>query len=139
MRYIFFTLVVLELLSLIQLGVILGPLAAISHSFVTILLGIFLIRKQGQSLLRKLSVASEIPRPFSQMSGKFRLVMSGFFLILPGLFSDTIAIALILYDVSKRLQYKHPEQRAESDYFNREEVGDTDSAVIEGSYKRIDD
>ena len=101
----------IEIIIFISIGSNIGILNTVAIIFMTALVGIYLVRRQGISLLfnaqRNLSQGI---MPAEEIKGGIFLLISGLLLITPGFFTDFIGFAMFLKPVQnfvglKAVQY----------------------------------
>ena len=127
----------LELFTLIQLGVMTSALTALLYVFATFLLGLAVIRRQGQGMFERLREAQD-----GRILGAHLLLddmamgLAGLLLLIPGLISDVAALLVMVGPLRRRivraLRGPQPEP------FAPQREGDPHE-TIEGSYRRIGD
>lgn len=127
----------LELFTLIQLGVMTSALTALVYVFATFLLGLAVIRRQGQGMFERLREAQDgrVLGP-DLLLDDMAMGLAGLLLLIPGLISDVAALLVIVGPLRRRiaraLQGPQPEPFAPQ---REREYHET----IEGSYRRVDD
>ena len=101
----------IEVIIFISIGSNIGILSTVAIIFVTALVGIYLVRRQGISLLfnaqQNLSLGI---MPAEEIKGGIFLLISGLLLITPGFFTDFFGFAMFLKPVQnfvglKAIQY----------------------------------
>jgi UPF0716 protein FxsA len=137
MRLLILLLPWLELATLIQLGVETSALTALAYVFLTLMLGLMLLRRQGEGMLQHLREVET-----GRVIGPRLLVddmafgLAGLLLIIPGMITDCAAIMVLIGPVRRRLARwwggPQPEPYAP-------ERDATSHTTIEGSYRRLDD
>ena len=101
----------IEVIIFISIGSSLGILNTVTIIFVTALVGIYLVRRQGISLLFNAQQnLSQGIMPAEEIKGGIFLLISGLLLITPGFFTDFIGFAMFLKPVQnfvglKAIQY----------------------------------
>jgi len=94
----------LELYLLIQVGSEIGAFSTIALSVLTALIGTFLVRVQGFSVLLRVHQMldrGEIPA-FEVLDGAL-LLIAGLMLLLPGFITDTLGFLLLIPSLRRRL------------------------------------
>jgi UPF0716 protein FxsA len=137
MRWIFLLLPWIELFTLIQLGSQIGALAALLYVFVTLVLGLTLLRAQGMEILGRLQASRDGQLiPASVMADDVAVGLAAVLLMVPGLVTDTLAIVVMFGPLRRRLfalmggqAAAGPSQRTAS------RPGD----AIDGEFRRLDD
>ena len=104
---LFIIIPIIEIAIFITIGSNIGILNTIAIILITALAGIYLVRKQGLSLLfnaqRNLSQGI---MPTEEIKGGIFLLISGLLLITPGFFTDCIGFAIFLKPVQKFVTLK---------------------------------
>ena len=104
---IFIFVPIIEISIFISIGSKIGVLNTISIILVTAIVGIFLVRRQGLSLLFN---AQKNMRdgifPSQEIKGAIFLLISGLLLITPGFFTDCIGFAMFLKPVQNFVTLK---------------------------------
>ena len=101
----------IEIIIFISIGSNIGILNTVAIVFVTALVGIYLVRRQGISLLFNAQKnLSQGIMPAEEIKGGIFLLISGLLLITPGFFTDFIGFAMFLKPVQnfvglKAIQY----------------------------------
>ena len=101
----------IEVIIFISIGSSIGILNTVTIIFVTALVGIYLVRRQGISLLFNAQKnLSQGIMPAEEIKGGIFLLISGLLLITPGFFTDFIGFAMFLQPVQnfvglKAIQY----------------------------------
>lgn len=137
MRLFFLLLPWLELLTLIQLGVETSAMTALAWVFASIVLGLFILRRQGQGMFDHLRQAQD-----GRVLGPELLVddmavgLAGLLLIVPGLITDFAALLVMFGPLRRRLARALRRPQAEP-YVQRPQQQYHET--IEGSYRRVDD
>lgn len=136
---LFVGLPLLELYVLIQVGGEIGALSTVLLSVLTALIGGYLVRLQGLSVLMRarLSLAQgEVPA-LALIEG-LMLLVAGFMLLLPGFLTDTLGFALLLPPVRKLLMLPMVEgiMTRQAAATAQRRGGEAGPRVIEGEYRR---
>ncbi len=137
MRFIIMLLPWLELLTLIQLGIKTSALTALLYVFVTFVLGLAVIRRQGQGMFERLREAQD-GRVFGPelLLDDMAMSFAGLLLLIPGMITDVAALLVMIGPLRRRvaraLQGPQPEPFAPQREREHHET-------IEGSYRRVDD
>jgi UPF0716 protein FxsA len=101
----------IEVIIFISIGSNIGILNTVAIIFVTALVGIYLVRRQGISLLFNAQKnLSQGIMPAEEIKGGIFLLISGLLLITPGFFTDFIGFAMFLKPIQnfvglKAIQY----------------------------------
>ena len=129
MRLILLLLPWLELWSLIELGASIGALQALGYVFLTMMLGIWLIRRQGEGMLLRIREEFDgqvIINPALLADGLV-MVFCGLLLVVPGLITDLVGVLLMIGPLRRILLKRHKGADAQA------------SITIEGEFNRLDD
>ena len=136
MRLIILLLPWLELFTLIKLGVETSALTALLYLFATFILGMAVLRRQGEGMLVKLRETQDghILGP-QLLLDDMALGLAGLLLIIPGMITDLLAVVAMIGPLRRRISRAllgpQPEPYAPQ--------RDTSSQVtIEGDYTRTD-
>ena len=99
---IFIIIPILEITIFITVGSNIGVLNTITIILITALVGIFLVRRRGLSLLfNARQNMSEGMMPTEEIKGGIFLLISGLLLITPGFFTDCIGFAVFVGEYKK--------------------------------------
>jgi UPF0716 protein FxsA len=129
MRYFFLLLPWIELFSLIELGSYIGGLEALCYVFLTMVFGVWLIRRQGEGMLQKVREEIGPQRTISPalLADELAMVFCGLLIVVPGLLTDIAGIVLMFGPLRRRL-------------LKRRVVTETPASVtMEGDFSRLDD
>ena len=97
---IFIIIPILEITIFITVGSNIGVLNTIAIILITALVGIFLVRRRGLSLLfNARQNMSEGMMPTEEIKGGIFLLISGLLLITPGFFTDCVGFTIFLKPV----------------------------------------
>ena len=122
--------VIVELLSLMILGVMTGFLGFIAEMALSAVLGYCLIRHSGETLRASQQQFSQLnqldPRALPR---HMAMVVGGFLMILPGLLTDAAGVLIVLIGYSASLKQST----------NRRTHSNQDSAIIEGEFESSSD
>ena len=104
---IFVIIPILEITIFITVGSNIGVLNTIAIILITALVGIFLVRRRGLSLLLNARQnMSEGVMPTEEIKGGIFLLISGLLLITPGFFTDCIGFSIFLKPVQNFVAFK---------------------------------
>ena len=104
---IFIIIPILEITIFITVGSNIGVLNTIAIILITALIGIFLVRRRGLSLLfNARQNMSEGMMPTEEIKGGIFLLISGLLLITPGFFTDSIGFAVFLKPVQDFIAFR---------------------------------
>ncbi len=137
MRFVIMLLPWLELFTLIKLGTETSALTALVYVFVTLLLGLAILRRQGQGMFERLREAQEgrIVGP-ELLLDDMAMGFSGLLLMVPGMITDFIALIVLIGPLRRRLARALMGPQPEP-YAPRQDNGQHET--IEGSFRRVDD
>ncbi len=127
----------LELLTLIQLGVKTSALTSLFYVFATFVLGMFILRRQGEKMVERMRDVQ-----LGRMSGAQLLVddlamgLAGILLMIPGMITDCAAIVVMIGPLRRWLAKRLGVTTQSTGYRAYEQE---DSVTIEGDYSRVDD
>ena len=97
---IFIIIPIVEIIIFINIGNIIGIWSTVLIILITALVGIFLVRRRGLSLLfNARQNMSEGIMPTEEIKGGIFLLISGLLLITPGFFTDCVGFAVFLKPV----------------------------------------
>lgn len=137
MRFIILLLPWLELFTLIQLGIKTSALTAVGYVFVTLVLGVLVLRRQGMQMFDRLREAQE-----GKVLGAGLLVddmamgLAGILLMFPGMISDAAALVVVIGPLRRRVARLLGGPEVEAYAPERDHQGE---ATIEGQFTRIDE
>ena len=133
MRFLLILMPWLELLTLIQLGVETSALTALAYVFLTLFLGLALLRRQGEGLMDQIRRGERLGPQV--MMDDMAVGFAGLLLMVPGLITDFMALLVLIGPVRRRIARALGWQRPEpySTDYERES-----SEVIEGEFRRVD-
>ena len=98
---------IIEISIFITIGSEIGIINTIAIILITALLGIFLVRRRGISLLfNAQNNLSQGIMPTEEIKGAIFLLISGLLLITPGFFTDCIGFAMFLRPVQNFVAFK---------------------------------
>ena len=129
----------LEFLVFVEVAAEIGGISALLLTIVTAVLGIYIIRQEGIQVLGNLKNTVERGEsPVSELIHGFFLAIAGFFFLLPGFITDSLAILLaispiramlgnMLVDAGKRNHANKPR----SSYYS--------GTIIDGEFKETTD
>ena len=141
MRWLVFLFPWLELWTLIELGIETSALTALGWVFLSLLLGITMIRQ----VQRETESGLIAPR---LLGDDLAVITSGLLLMIPGLITDCLALIVLIGPLRRSLLRLGPERyRTEAHFTVKTGTGETrtgpkardDSVTIEGDYRRLDD
>lgn len=137
MRLLILLLPWLELFTLIQLGVETSALTALAYVLLTLMLGYWLLRRQGLDIFQRLRAAQQGSVPGPQLLlDDMAMGFAGVLLMVPGLLSDVAALVVLIGPLRRRLMRALGGQQPEVYRPERDTAGPT---TIEGDYRRMDE
>ena len=129
---------IIEIAIFISIGSNIGILNTVAIILITALVGIFLVRRQGMSLLFNAQRnMSQGIMPTEEIKGGIFLLISGLLLITPGFFTDAVGFALLTPPLRQVLIRRWLAGRAVVSGHSTQ--GKRHSGVVEGEFRRIDD
>ncbi len=140
MRWLVLGFPLLELLTLIQLGVATSALWAILYVVATFMLGTAVLRYQGFSMINQLRAQQEQGIPIGPRLVRDDMAMgfAGILLMIPGMISDFAAVIVLFGPLRRRLAswlgLRTTERMSEPEY----QPHPHQPTTIEGEYKRVD-
>ena len=103
---IFISIPVLEIIVFIEIGSFIGTFNTILLTFLTAIIGVYLVRQQGLSTIQKIMLQLQSgERPVGTMFEGLVILVSGVLLLTPGFFTDTIGF-LGLIPVTRKFVIK---------------------------------
>jgi UPF0716 protein FxsA len=140
MPWIFLLLPWIELWTLIELGSATSGLIALGYVFLTMVMGVGLIRRQGEGMMARIQQQQAQGGILSPewMMDDLALVGSGLLLMIPGIVTDLLAIIFAIGPVRRGLArlLGIKTVRGQS---RDSDPSDSPSTTIEGEYRRLDD
>ena len=136
MRFLILLLPWLELFTLIKLGVETSALTALLYVFVTLVLGVAVLRRQGQGMFMQLRETQEgrVIGP-QLLLDDMAVGLAGLLLIFPGMITDAIALIVLVGPLRRRLAKLLMGPQAEPYAPQRDAAS---RATIEGEFRRVD-
>ena len=127
----------LELLTLIELGILTSALTALTYVFVTVVLGLAILRRQGRGMFERLRQSQDgrIIGP-ELLLDDMALGFAGLLLIFPGMISDLAALVVMIGPLRRRLASALTGRQPEVYIPERDSGG---HETIEGVYRQVDD
>ena len=137
MRFAIMLLPWLELFTLIQLGIKTSVLTALAYVFITLVLGVAILQRQGRGMFEQLRQAQNgsIIGPqllFDDMAMGF----AGLLLIIPGMITDFVALIVMIGPLRRRLVRAVLGPQPEP-YVSERDTGSHET--IEGDFRHVDD
>jgi UPF0716 protein FxsA len=161
MRWIFLLLPWIELYSLIQLGGRIGGLSAVLYVFLTLILGLSIVRLQGMEIIARLREAQQGGVLTERLlADDLAVGLAGVLLMVPGLITDLMAALVLVGPLWRRLTGQtraakpqapgygpnpgsNPDPNSDFNAAQRRpfdnQSGQKRSDTIEGEYRRLDD
>jgi len=134
MRWIFLLLPWIELWTLIELGAATSGLTALAWVFLSLMLGLSLIRRQGMQMLSEMQRQDGVRMLGPQLlADELALVSSGVLLMVPGLITDSLALLFLIGPLRRRVLRagRWDEQPPSPD--------GGEHVTLEGDFRRLDD
>lgn len=103
MRWFFLLLPFFELLTLIWLLEQIGVFTSLAYGFVTLFLGLAIVRAQGMEITARLRSAQGQMLVGQRLGAELAVGLAGFLLMMPGLLTDTLALLLLIPPLRRRL------------------------------------
>ena len=133
---LFIAIPVLEIIIFIEIGSFVGTFNTILLTFLTAIVGVYLVRQQGLSTIQKIMVQLQSgERPVVTMFEGLVILVAGVLLLTPGFFTDTIGflglipvtrtlmIRLVQTTMMKRYNV-HQDDTIEGEYIDLDHDGD---------------
>jgi UPF0716 protein FxsA len=140
MRFVFLLLPWLELWTLIALGSDIGGFNALLYVFVTLMFGLWLIRRQGEGMVLRVreQMAGYSLGP-QLLADEMVMVFSGLLIMVPGLITDVLGLLLMIGPLRRRVFRRlGPQTSTASNGFEKTDI-DHENITIEGDFRRLDD
>ncbi len=139
MRFAIVILPWLELFTLIELGVKTSALTALAYVFVTLLLGMAILQRQGRGMFERLRQGRDgrIIGP-ALLLDDMAMGFAGLLLMIPGMITDVVALVVMIGPLRRRLarMLRGPEPEA---YIPERDMGSHSHETIEGIFRHVDD
>jgi len=104
MRWLFLLLPWIELYTLIQLGGRIGAFSTVLYVFITLVLGLTLVRLQGMEIIGRLRDAQQGGLVVGQiLADDLAVGLAGLLLMVPGLITDAMAALVLIGPLWRRL------------------------------------
>ncbi len=137
MRFIIILLPWLELFTLIQLGVETSALTALGYVLLTLMLGLWLLRRQGEGMFQRLREAQQGAVLGPQLLlDDMAVGLAGLLLMVPGMISDFAALVVLIGPLRRKLQRWFGGAQPQPFRPPDDSPGPT---TLEGEYRRLDD
>lgn len=137
MRFLIMLLPWLELFTLIELGIKTSALTAIAYVFVTLFIGLAILRRQGRGMFERLRQGQDgrIIGP-ELFLDDMAMGFAGLLLMFPGMISDVVALIVMVGPLRRRLAKAvfGPQVTVQ---MSERKTGSNET--IEGVFKRVDD
>ena len=105
---LFALLVILELAGLIFVGKVIGVLPTIGLVILTIVIGLFILKRQKLTALEPMMKAMQTGQPATTLPNvNFCAFVAGILLIIPGFISDSVGLCLLIPWVQKKIFSKY--------------------------------
>ena len=129
----------LEFLVFVEVANEIGGVTALALTILTAILGIFIIRQEGIEVLKNLkNTVDRGESPVSELIHGFFLAIAGFFFLLPGFITDTIAVLLAIAPVRAMLG-KMLINAGHHSYQNRPRSSFRGGIIIDGEFEETDE
>lgn len=129
----------LEFLVFVEVADEVGGLSALMLTILTAVLGIYIIRKEGIQVLSSLKNTVERGEsPVIELIHGFFLAIAGFFFLLPGFITDSIAILLAIAPIRAMLGNMMVNAGVKS-HANRPKSSRSSGVIIDGEFTEADD
>lgn len=137
MRFFVLLLPWLELFTLIQLGIKTSALTAVVYVFVTLILGVFVLRRQGMQMFERMrEVQQGGVLGSSLLVDDMAMGLAGLLLMFPGMISDAAAVIVMIGPLRRRLASLLGGTPVEP-YVPQRDV--ESASTIEGQFTRVDE
>ncbi|MEQ9465326.1 MAG: FxsA family protein [Haliea sp.] len=137
MRFIIILLPWLELFTLIQLGVETSALTALGYVLLTLVLGMWLLRRQGEGMFQRLREARQGAVLGPQLLlDDMAVGLAGLLLMVPGMISDFAALVVLIGPLRRKLQRWFGGPQPQPFRPGDDASGPT---TLEGEYRRLDE
>lgn len=137
---LFILIPIVELYTMLAVSHEIGALSTVSLVLLTAIIGGFLVRFQGLSvLMRSQAMLARGEQPAIEMFEGVVLLICGFMLLLPGFISDTLGFLLLIPPLRRKIIWtflKKVQVKPANDVFYEEPK--TQGTIIDGTFKRED-
>jgi len=129
----------LEFLVFVEVADEVGGLSALALTILTAILGIYIIRQEGIQVLSNLkNTVDRGESPVSELIHGFFLAIAGFFFLLPGFITDSVAILLAIAPVRAMLGNMMVDAGKRS-HVNRPRSSHSSGIIIDGEFEETDE
>ena len=137
MRFILMLLPWMELFTLIELGILTSAMTALLYVFATLVLGLFILQRQGKGMMERLMQGQngKIVGP-QLLLDDMAMGFAGLLLMFPGMISDFFALIVMVGPLRRRLSNAIFGPRTDIPGREQDAGG---HQTIEGDFRRIDD
>jgi UPF0716 protein FxsA len=127
----------MELFTLIELGILTSAMTALLYVFATLVLGLFILQRQGKGMMERLMQGQNgsIVGP-QLLLDDMAMGFAGLLLMFPGMISDFFALVVMIGPLRRRLS--NAIFGPGPDNISREQDA-SGHQTIEGDFRRIDD
>lgn len=137
MRFLLALLPWLELLTLIQLGIETSALTAVAYVMLTFVLGLALIRRQGESIFGQLQQSGVVAARL--LVDDMAMGLAGLLLMIPGLITDFAALLVLFGPLRRRVVRAFGGPAAASERPARPGAAEQrEGETLEGEFYRVD-
>ena len=139
MRFAIMILPWMELFTLIELGVKTSALTALAYVFITLILGLAILKRQGRGMFERLRQGRD-----GRIIGPELLVddmamgFAGLLLMIPGMITDLVALVVMIGPFRRRLARVLMGPQPEV-YISKRDMGSDSHETIEGTFRHVDD
>ncbi|MFK7831544.1 MAG: FxsA family protein [Congregibacter sp.] len=138
MRWFFLLLPWIELFTLIKLGGRIGAVSTLLYVFLTFLLGLSILKLQGQGIVKKLQASQGAQMVSPQLlRGELALGLAGLLLMIPGVVTDALALPVVFMGLLNRSRSADATAFSAANQGSRVHIRPDDS--IDGEFRRLDD
>ena len=135
----FFTVIYMEFIVFAEVADGIGTLSALLLTILTAVLGIYIIRQEGLKVL--LNMKQTVDRgesPVKEMIHGFFLAVAGFFFLMPGFITDSMAIILAISPIREWLGSSMV-SAGKRNYQNRPKSSFSSGIIIDGEFEEADE
>jgi len=129
----------LEFLVFMKVGNEIGGFSALMLTILTAVLGIYIIRKEGIQVLGNLkNTVDRGEHPVLELIHGFFLAIAGFFFLLPGFITDSVALLLAIAPIRAMLG-KMIVESGRHNFANKPKSSFSSGIIINGEFKESDE
>ena len=135
----FFSIIYLEFLVFAEVASEIGGLSALMLTILTAVLGVYIIRQEGIQVLGNLkNTVDRGESPVSELVHGFFLAIAGFFFLLPGFITDTIAVLLAIAPIRSALG-RVMVNSGKRHYANKPKSSYRSGIIIDGEFQEAEE